>query len=141
MGLIESRILTDHVYEKIKLMIQDGVLKPGTKVNKKELEAELGVSQTPINDALNRLAGQKHIEQRNRRGYFVRQYTCKELIDLFAARGAIEGMAARLAVENATEEEVEQIARHFEDVSFPLSEDEYHAYERSDRRFHATVIR
>ena len=140
MGLIETRILTDHVYETIKLMIRDGALKPGAKINKKELESLLGVSQTPINDALSRLAGQKHIEQRNRRGYFVRKYSCRELVDLFAARGAVEGMAARLAVENASDAEIEQITRFFADVSFPLSEAAYHAYERTDREFHSLLI-
>ena len=141
MALIESRILTDHVYDKIRLMIEDGVLKPGSKINKRELEVALGVSQTPINDALSRLSGQKIIEQRSRRGYFVRDYSCKELIDIFAARAAVEGMAARLCVENATDEEIDEITALFAGVSFPMDENAYHAYELNDRTFHSRVIR
>ncbi len=141
MGLIESRILADHVYEAIKLMIQDGALKPGAKINKKELESLLGVSQTPINGALSRLAGQRYIEQRKRRGYYVRVYSCKELVDLFAARGAVESMATRLAVETATDAEVEQLTLFFSDVQFPLSDEAYRAYEKTDREFHSALIR
>jgi DNA-binding GntR family transcriptional regulator len=141
MALIESRILTDHVYDKIRLMIEDGVLKPGAKINKRELEIALGVSQTPINDALSRLSGQKIIEQRSRRGYFVRDYSCKELIDIFAARAAVEGMAARLCVDNATDEGDRRRSRHCSpDVSFPLDDEAYHEYEMNDRTFHSRVI-
>ncbi len=141
MGLIESRILTDQVYDTIKQMIQDGALRPGAKINKKELESLLGVSQTPINDALNRLAGQRFIEQRTRRGYYVRRYSCKEIIDLFAARGAVEGMATRLAVENASEWEITQLTELFTGFHPPLTQTEYTEYEKADREFHSSLIR
>lgn len=141
MGLIEQRVLSDHVYENIRLMIQDRILKPGEKVNKRTLEEQLGVSQTPINDALIRLAGEKIIEQRNRRGFFVRMYACNELIDLFAARAAIEGMAARLAVEHISDEQIRSLAGFFADFSFPLSDPAFKDYEKADREFHVSIIR
>lgn len=101
MSKIENKILTDLVYEKIKTMIDDGVLLPGSKVNKAELAEMLGVSQTPINDALSRLAGEKFIEQKSRQGYFVRAFSDAELCALFEVRGGLEGVAIRLCAENA----------------------------------------
>ncbi len=140
MGLLETRVLTDHVYDAIRSMIEDGVLTPGEKINKKHLEEQLGVSQTPINDALIRLEGQRILEQKNRRGFFVKEFSCRELVDLFAARAAVEGMATRLAVENVTESEIAELAQFFSDATFPLSEEAYHAYERTDRDFHTRLI-
>jgi len=141
LAIIDSRILTDRAYDTIKQMIQDGVLRPGAKINKRQLENLLGVSQTPINDALNRLTGRRFIEQRQRRGYYVRRYSCKEIIDLFAARGAVEGMATRLAVDNASEADIAQLVRSFDGFKFPLTETEYAKYEKADREFHSSLIR
>lgn len=138
--MIEKENLSERVYVTIKNMIQDGALKPGKKIHRKELETVLGVSRTPINEALNRLSGQRLVEQRNRDGYFVREYTCKEVVDLFAARGAVEGMATRLAVEQATDAEIEQITCTFDGITFPLDGERYQQYEKADREFHSLLI-
>ncbi len=140
MTKIENKILTNLVYEKLKFMIDDGVLIPGQKINKLDLSKILGVSQTPINDALSRLAGEKLIEQRSRQGYFVRAFTDEELCALFEMRGALEGMAIRLCCENALDEEIENVARCFEDFSFPLTEKTYTDYVHADKLFHEKII-
>lgn len=138
--MIEKENLTGRVYTTIKNMIQDGALKPGKKIHRKELETVLGVSRTPINDALSKLAGQRLVEQRDREGYFVREYSCKEVVDLFAARAAVEGMATRLAVENATETQIEQITCVFDGITFPVDDHLYRLYEKADREFHSLLI-
>jgi len=141
MSKIENKILTDLVYEKLKVMIDDGVLTPGQKINKLELSKMLGVSQTPINDALSRLAGEKFLEQRSRQGYFVRAFSDEELVALFEMRGALEGMAIRLCCENATSDQIEELSRCFEGFSFPLNEKTYMDYVHADKNFHEKVIR
>ena len=133
--------LTNHVYEMIKAMLDAGALKPGAKINKKELEEELGVSQTPINEALNRLAAEKFIYQQSRRGFFVCEYSDEDLIDLFAVQAAIEAMAARLCAEDATDDELVELSGHFSDYELPLSTEEHERYAAEDKVFHAAVIR
>lgn len=141
MSKIENKILTDLVYEKLKAMIDEGVLTPGEKINKLDLSRLLGVSQTPINDALSRLAGEKFLEQRSRQGYFVRAFTDEELVALFEMRGALEGMAIRLCCENATDEQLKELSRCFEGFSFPLDEKGYQEYVHADKTFHEKLIR
>lgn len=141
MASIEKRILANHVYDKIKQMIDDGALPPGSRIQKRELEEILGVSQTPINDALSRLVGEKFVVQENRRGYFVRLPSTQELVDLFAVRAAMEGMAARLCAEKAEDEQVEEIATCFSGFEFPLSQAEYDRYVANDKRFHGLIVR
>ncbi len=140
MPRIENRILTEHVYDTIKRMIEEGALAPGSKVRKKDLEETLGVSQTPINEALSRLAGEKYLYQESRRGYFVKLYSDVELIDLYAVRAAIEGMAARLCAEEATEAELAEVGRFFRDFTFPLSRRERTRYQEEDSAFHEAIV-
>ncbi len=140
MASIENRILASHVYDKIKQMIDEGVLPPGSRIKKKELEDVLGVSQTPINDALSRLVGEKFVVQENRKGYFVRSPSTKELIDLFAVRAALEGMAARLCAEKAGDEEIDQIEACFADVEFPMTPPRWERYAANDKHFHNLIV-
>lgn len=140
MALINSKALTDHVYERIKTLIAEGYLAPGEKINKKELEEQLGVSQTPINDALSRLLGEQFIEQETRKGYFVKEFSCGELVDLFATRAAIEGMGARLAVERSSDHELTRLRSFVESFDESIALDDPSAYSQVDIDFHTYVI-
>lgn len=141
MGRVENRVLADHVYDSIKRMIEDGVLAPGTKVRKQELAETLGVSQTPINEALNRLTGEKYLFQESRQGYFVEYYSDAVLADLFAVRAAIEGIAARLCAEEATDEEIAEVCSAFSSFESTDLDGDVQRYEKSDIEFHRAIIR
>ena len=140
MSKIENKILTDLVYDKIKTMIDDGVLQPGCKVNKPDLAEMLGVSQTPINDALSRLAGEKFIEQRSRQGYFVRAFSDEDLCALFEVRGGLEGIAIRLCVENASDAELREIGSCFDGFEIPFPDERYNDYIHADKIFHELIV-
>lgn len=122
-------------------MIDEGALVAGAKIRRKELAEELGVSQTPINEALSRLAAEKFLYQESRRGFYVRAYSDYDFIDLFAVRSAIESMAARLCAEDATDEEVRDLGAHFQDYQVPVSASEQIRYATEDKVFHAKLIR
>jgi DNA-binding GntR family transcriptional regulator len=141
MSKIESQVLFELVYEKIRHMIDEGIFKPGEKINKGELVKILGVSQTPINEALNKLAGEKFFEQRNRQGFFIRQYSYLELSHLFELRAAIEGMAARLCAEQIKDDELEHITKIFDGYSLPFSEQGQIDYLHADKLFHENLVK
>lgn len=138
---LSNRNLTDHVYETLKSMIDEGALVPGEKIRRVELEHELGVSQTPINEALSRLAAEKFLYQESRRGFYVRAYSDHDFIDLFAVRSAIESMAARLCVEDATDEEIRELSGFFQSYTLPIRASEQIRYAIEDKVFHARIIR
>jgi DNA-binding GntR family transcriptional regulator len=141
MSKIENRVLFELVYERIKNMIDEGVLRPGEKINKKTLVKILGVSQTPINEALSKLAGEKFLEQRSRQGFFIRQYSYVELSQLFELRASIEGMAARLCVEHVQDNELSQMIKIFDGFTLPLSEKRQIDYLHADKLFHESLVR
>jgi DNA-binding GntR family transcriptional regulator len=140
MSKIENKVLSDLVYEKIKYMIDEGVLVAGQKINKVELAEKLGVSQTPINDALSKLVGEKFIGQISRQGFFVRDYSNYELSYLFEVRASLEGMAIRLCVERADAELLNQLINAFAGFSFPIPEEQAGDYFRADKLFHENII-
>jgi DNA-binding GntR family transcriptional regulator len=141
MAKIENRALFELVYERIKRMIDEGGLQPGEKINKRALVELLGVSQTPINEALSKLAGEKILEQRSRQGYFIHQYTYLELSQLFELRASIEGMAARLCAEHMRDEELKQMSKIFNGFSLPLLEMYHQDYLYADKHFHESLVK
>jgi len=97
----KSEPLIDSVYARLRDLILSNVLRAGQKLVDRDLAEQLGVSRTPVREALGRLAMMGLVEARSRRGYYVKQYTPEEMTDLYEFRKILEGNAAKLAAENA----------------------------------------
>ena len=91
---IDHTALSDKVYEVLKKKILERELKPGDKVQVDEVAGQLGVSRTPVKDALNRLALEGLVEKVARRGTFVSTMSAKDVDDLFDLRLLMESFAA-----------------------------------------------
>jgi len=103
--------LIDSVYARLRDLILSNVLRAGQKLVDRDLAEQLGVSRTPVREALGRLAMMGLVESRSRRGYYVRQYSAEEVSDLYEYRKILEVNAARLAAENLQPEHVEEFDR------------------------------
>ena len=106
-----SEPLIDSVYARLRDMILANVLGSGQKLVDRDLAEQLGVSRTPVREALGRLAMMGLVEARSRRGYYVRQYTAEEVSDLYEFRKILEVNAARLAAENAQPQHIRDFDR------------------------------
>ncbi len=140
MRRVENKALRNYVYEHIREMIDRGDLPIGKKIDKSELAERLGVSQTPIHDALNQLVGEKFLEQRPRNGYYIREFNAVEFCELFEMRAGLEGIAVRLCCENATDEQLRVLTSAFDEFSLPMDEELVHHYYEIDRRFHEDFV-
>lgn len=89
--------LNDALEAAIRDLIVDGAFAPGERLNEVHLAAQLGVSRTPVREALNRLMAEGAVESRPRLGYFVKPLTCSEFEHLYAVRPLLEPEALRLA--------------------------------------------
>ena len=85
--------------------IEDGTYRPGDRLVESELAERLGVSRTPVREALQRLETQAMLT-RDGRSLIVASLDHNQLAELYAVRTELEGLAARLAARHATEEEV-----------------------------------
>ena len=100
------------VYARLRDLILTNVFHAGQKLVDRDLAEQLGVSRTPIREALGRLTMMGLVEARSRRGYYVRQYTEEEMTDLYEFRKILEVNAARLAAQHAEPTHI----REFEDI-------------------------
>ena len=104
--LIEHENLDDKIYARLKGMIADGQLAPGQRILQEKLARDMGVSRTPLVNALKRLAQERLVEWVSRRGIYVKQFSLKEMAQLFEVREGLEPIAARLAATRITPAEV-----------------------------------
>lgn len=140
MPRIQRTVVSTAVYDAVKEMLFDGTWGPGDRIDRKALAVRLGVSPTPVNDALHRLTGEGLVEARFRDGFFVPDYTDEDLADLFAVRAGIEGVAARLCAEEAPPGEIEKLCALFDPFSRGIPPNGTGEYLRADKAFHAGLL-
>ena len=111
------------------------------RLDERQLAADLGVSRTPVREALARLQQEDLVEIVPRRGAYVARKSKAEIIEMITVWAALESMAARLGVERASDEEISSLRGLFE--AFPQGEDLHcrlNEYSAANLRFHQAVI-
>jgi DNA-binding GntR family transcriptional regulator len=96
--------VVDHVYAAIRERIRDGALPRGARVHQEDLAAELGVSRTPVREALRRLAAEGLVEMHTNRGARVADVSEGDMRGSYEARLVVEPGAARLAAQRGLAE-------------------------------------
>jgi DNA-binding GntR family transcriptional regulator len=102
--------LADRVSAWLVDAIVTGNLEPGDSISENELATRLGVSRSPVREALRGLARDGVVNVRPQRGTFVAEFSVEETANLYYARQLIEPEMARLAIENATDADLRRIA-------------------------------
>ena len=110
MSKISRENLSEEVYAILKAMILNGQLKPGEKLLEEPLAARLGVSRTPLRQAIAALAQNHLVALIPRKGAFVFRLTKQDIIEIYDIRMALEGLAIRLATPVIPDYELERIA-------------------------------
>jgi DNA-binding GntR family transcriptional regulator len=100
----------DHAYEQLRKMAVDYTLKPGERLSEGKLAKELGVSRTPLREALNRLTSEGLLRFSPGKGFFCRELDPKEVFNLYQLRKVLEAGAIRLALQKASDEQIDALA-------------------------------
>src|SRR4249920_540024 len=100
------RSRADFVYESLRDAISDGRIAAGERVREEEVARNLGVSRTPVREALQRLQQRGLLEIGAGRGLLVASLSQQQVIELYAMRQILEGSAARFAATHATPAEI-----------------------------------
>ena len=124
-------------YTLILEAIEGGVYLPGDRLVESELAERLGVSRTPVREALQRLETQSMLS-RDGRSLIVASLDHNQLADLYAVRSELEGLAARLAARHATEEEC-RVLRAMLTEDAKLVRGDPKALSRANKRFHKQI--
>ena len=109
--------LRDVVFENLRTAILEGNLKAGQRLMEVQLAEQLGVSRTPIREAIRKLELEGLVVMLPRKGAYVANMSFKDLIDVLEIRASLEGLAASLAAERRNDEDIidlEKLAKEFE---------------------------
>jgi DNA-binding GntR family transcriptional regulator len=117
---------TTHAYEQLRAAIVENRYRPGQRLIEQRIAAELGLSRTPVREALRILQAEGLVVSERNRGAIVRPLSPTEVVDLYGLRIRLESYAAELAAERITEQELGELVeaadelgaeRHGVDVS------------------------
>lgn len=101
--------LGEIAYRKLKELVLQLALRPGQPITETDLIETLGMSRTPIRQALNRLEQEGFVSLIPRTGWFVTEISLRDIHEIFIVREALEGMAARLAAETMSAQALEEL--------------------------------
>ncbi len=132
--------LVGQVYEELKRIILESRVPLGGKLNEGELAAALGVSRTPVREAINRLEKEGLVQIFPQRGAFVVGFSEKDVFELFLIRENLEGLAARLAAERINEEDLVKLESCIHGFKEPFTEKDVQRYAKEDFKFHQMVV-
>jgi len=133
--------LNAQVYDILKEMIADQRFNPGSYINVEKLTHELGVSRTPIWEAVRRLEQEGIVIHTPHKGVKVRELTRKMALELYEVRETMEGLAARLGAERGTPEIISEMETCLEEQEIVVKNADAVGYSRSDHDFHLLIFK
>lgn len=127
----------EFVYRTLSDAIQQGQLQQGERIREEEVAQSLGVSRTPVREALGRLQTRGLLEMAPGRGLIVVELSKQRITELYAMREVLEGTAARFAAQHAAPAEIEALRRLVEEMGNVLDDQQESA--RLNRFFHHAI--
>lgn len=133
--------LVDRIYTTLKHRILTSALYPGSRIVEKDICSEIGVSRTPLREALNRLSLEGLVVLSPYKGYVVAPVSIPDFQNLCELRRILEPETAALAAERATEDDIEQLMRVFETRYTVGDKETYEDYLRANSAFHLALVK
>jgi len=127
-------------YEQIKRRIVEGTAPPGCPMLESELAEELGISRTPVREALARLRHEDLVVSIRRKGIFVSSLSVDDMQEIADMLEGLEGMAVKLAAERATAEDIHRIEAAVGAQEKALKRDDIEAWSAADESFHNAIL-
>jgi DNA-binding GntR family transcriptional regulator len=136
--------LRDRAYAALKQAIVDADIysHPGeVRIDERQLALSLGVSRTPIREAMTLLEQEGLLRTVPRKGIFIVRKTKRQIVEMIEMWAAIESMAARLATLNASDDEIAGLRKMFDDFRNSAPAEHINEYSDANIAFHQAIIR
>ena len=138
-GLIRNLTYSEQAREVIRHLIFNGTYRPGQRLKEVEVSRELGISRAPVREAIQGLANEGLIEIVPQKGAIVAEFDADKVRQLYEVREALEVMAARLAAQRASDQQLEKLRELLDKTTNAIEDDESTSYPR-DLDFHARIL-
>jgi DNA-binding GntR family transcriptional regulator len=126
----------EKVYEDLKAAVLSGRFSPGERLTEEHLAEELGVSRTPVREALHKLESEGLIKPLETRGFVVFRDTREEVEEIFEIRSILEGYALRVICERVSEDLLQKLEGHAEKAEKALKEGRMEEVFKWNTKFH-----
>lgn len=133
--------LREHVYDQLKRRILTGQIKPGTRMMEIDLAADLGVSRTPVREAIRELSKEGLVSIEPRRGAYASEISVKDMIDTLTVRENLDALAAYLASSRITKSEEKKLLELTDKYAAAIESGDMDTMIRADEAFHKRVAR
>jgi DNA-binding GntR family transcriptional regulator len=143
LSMLDTSSLSSKVYERLLSAIVRQELRVGEPLDVEKLAESFGVSRTPVQTAISRLAEIRLVEIKPRKGTFVARLTPDDVHELFEIRGLIEIHAVKKGIRLASDSELIALNEYVSGLRELFSGDQYidyHAFLERDRRFHSGIV-
>jgi len=139
-SIIDVTNINEKVYDLLKRRIIDLEYPPGYRINVRDLQKELGVSNSPIKDALFRLAGEGMVDISSRKGTYVRDINEDDIREIDEVRIVLEMGAVEMIAPRITEEQLTVLEILYKETLFKGADFNYKKFMEKDLRFHQEII-
>ena len=137
---IDRTSLHEELTERLRMMIVEGVLPDGEKVPERELCEKLGVSRTPMREALKVLAADGLLTLEPNRGARVRAITLEDLEEVFPLMGALEALAGELACRHISEPQLAELRLTHQIMLEHFHSEDMPGYFKHNQRIHELIM-
>ena len=128
--------LREVVCETLRDAIRKGVLKPGERLMEIQLAEELGVSRTPVREAIRKLELEGYVIMMPRRGTYVANLSIRDVNEVFEIRTSLDSLASGLAAERITDDELERLQRLLVTIGGYVEANDMDKIVETDMEFH-----
>jgi DNA-binding GntR family transcriptional regulator len=128
--------LREVVCETLRAAIRKGILKPGERLMEIQLAEELGVSRTPVREAIRKLELEGYVIMMPRRGTYVANLSIRDVNEVFEIRTSLDSLASGLAAERITDEELERLQRLLVMIGEYIEKNDMEKIVETDTEFH-----
>lgn len=129
-------IKSDIAYKFIKDKIETGEYSPGDRIVIHDIAVQIGISDTPVREAMKKLASENLIEMESHKGARISPVNIENLEEIFLIRLELETLACRIAVKNATEEEILELESLVEKMDECINNNDTETYTQYNSKFH-----
>ncbi|MFC8448151.1 GntR family transcriptional regulator [Kitasatospora sp. NPDC057223] len=122
LGPMETMSLADQAYQRLRAAVREGSLRPGEKITERDLAARLGVSPTPVREALRQLVHEKVVERVGTRALRIADHSAAARSEIVEAEVRLSALMARLAARHATDAQLGELAEVLERADVLVSQ-------------------
>jgi len=139
--MLNLKSLKEQVYDHLRKQMELGKIRPGSIINMEETSKELGVSRTPLRDAILQLEVEDFVSILPRRGVLVNHLTLKDIKDYYEIIGSLESAALLSCFDQIKKSDLQRMQALNEQMAAALSRDDFSTYYQKNLKFHDVFLR